>query len=130
MGVGASPPEALAGREGQTFSVGNYVCNAESGPLEGATFTGSNIWHWNSGNATFVSGNGVARKPGAQAVYETTTGKMKLLMNGNQVVGFEGEGKGIYRVATGSAAALEGKTVSYKFKSTGPGRFEVVSTVD
>ena len=130
MGVGSSSPEALAGREGQTFSIGNYVCTAESGPLEGATFTGANIWHWKSGSATVVSGTGVARKPGAQAVYETTTGQMKLIMNGNQVVGFEGEGKGIYRIATGSAAPLEGKTISYKFKSIAPGRFEVVTTID
>lgn len=128
--VGNSPQEALAGREGQAISFGTFVCSTEGGPLDGITLTGANLWHWSGGSATLVTGSSVGRKPGAHTVFESTGGKMKLLMNANQVVGFEGEGKGVYRVATGSVAPLEGKTVNFKFKSIAPGRFEVVGTID
>jgi hypothetical protein len=128
--VGNSPPEQLAGREGQSISIGTYVCTAEGGPMQGATMTGTSVWHFSSGAAKGVSGTGVARAPGGLAVYEHTGATMKFLMNGNQVVGFEGDGKGTWRVASGSASALEGKTYTFTFKSTAPGRFDVDTKID
>jgi hypothetical protein len=69
------------------------------------------------------SNSGVARKPGATVVYVGPEGKLALTMTDGKVTGFTGSGKGVYVLATGSAASLAGKPYTWTAKSTGPMQF-------
>jgi len=72
-----------------------------------------------------LSGLGVTRKPGATTAYQHTEGKQSLVMTDGKVTGATGSGRGRYTLATGAAAANNGKTYSYTFRSTAPGQFIV-----
>lgn len=130
MSVGTSPPEQLVGSQGQSVSVGNYTCQMVGGPLDGAVGTGTSIWHYDRGVGKVLNSAGVTRRPDGQAVWDQTDATITLHMTEGRVTGFSGAGKGQFKLATGSGAALNGKPYTFKFQSTGPGRFEVETTVD
>lgn len=125
--VGSSAMEPLGDREGHSIAVGQLTCRVEGGPLDGGILTGSNINEWDKTNGVLLSGAGVTRKPGATAAYQITEGKTSVTMADGKATGFTASGKGRWTMATGTAAALKGKTYSYTAKSTGPGQiaFEV-----
>jgi len=122
---GGGAPEQLGDREGHAISVGNYSCRMDSGPLSGGVLTGTGIWEWDKGNAKLISNGGVIRKPGASAAYQITEGKLALTITDGKVTGATGAGEGIYSVAVGDAAALNGKSFSWTTKSTGPAMFQI-----
>jgi hypothetical protein len=122
---GGSPPEQLGDREAHAISVGNYSCRMDSGPLAGGVLTGTGIWEWDKTNAKMISNGGVIRKPGSGAAYQITEGKISLTLTDGKVTGSTGEGAGIYSVAVGDAAPLNGKSFSWTTKSTGPGTFQI-----
>ena len=123
FGVGG--PEQLGDREGHAISAGNYSCRADSGPLAGGVLTGTGIWEWDKSSAKMISNGGVVRKPGSSAGYQITEGKLALTITDGKVTGATGEGAGIYSVAVGDAASLNGKSFSWTTKSTGPLMFQI-----
>ncbi|MEO8186366.1 MAG: hypothetical protein ABI580_03270 [Burkholderiaceae bacterium] len=123
--VGTAPQEPLGDREGHTLFAPNYSCRVEGGPLDGGLVTGISIYEWDKLNGTGLSGNGVIRKPGATAVYELTEFKNTRTMTNGKVTGFEGIGRGTYKLATGSASSLAGKAFSFTAGPNGPGQFVV-----
>jgi hypothetical protein len=127
--VGGGAPEPIEDREGHSILVNDYSCRADSGPLSGGVWTGRAIWEWDKTNAVLVSGNGVVRKPGATVVYQEARGKLALTMTDGKVTGFAASGQGSFRTATGSAAALAGKSYTFASKPTGQGQFAVEVTV-
>jgi hypothetical protein len=122
---GGTLPEQLGDREGHAISVGNYSCRTDSGPLAGGVLTGSGIWEWDKTTAKMISNGGVVRKPGSAAAYQITEGKISLTITDGKVTGSTGEGTGIYSVAVGEAASLNGKSFSWTTNTTGPGRFQI-----
>lgn len=120
--VGSNAPEPLGDREGHSIAVGQLTCRVEGGPLDGGVLTGTSINEWDKTSAVLLSGSGVTRKPGATSAYQNTEGKGALTLTDGKVSGFTGSGKGRWTMATGTAAALKGKTYSYTFKSTSPGQ--------
>jgi hypothetical protein len=122
---GIGPQEALGDREGHNLSVTNYSCRVEGGPLEGGLVTGNTIYEWDKINGTGLAGNGVVRKPGATAVFQLADFKNTLTMADSKVTGFLATGHGTYKLATGSASSLVGKTFSYTSRPNGPGQFVV-----
>lgn len=123
--VGIGPQEPLGDREGHNLSVTNYSCRVEGGPLDGALVTGNTIYEWDKINGTGLAGNGVVRKPGATAVFQLADFKNTLTMVDSKVSGFLATGHGTYKLATGSASSLLGKTFSYMSRPNGPGQFVV-----
>jgi len=128
--IGNSPTEPLGDREGHAVGVGQYTCRTDGGPLDGGMLTGMTIWEYDKNNGRSLSGMGVTRKPGALAAYQQTEAKVALTLTDGKVTGFTGSGRGRYTVATGTAAALDGKAYSFTFNSTGPGQFAVEGKVD
>lgn len=128
--IGNSPPEPLGDREGHAVAVGQFTCRTEGGPLDGGVLTGMQVWEYDKSNAVAVAGSGITRKPGATAAYQTTEAKLALTIVDGKPVGFTGSGRGIYKLATGSAAVLNGKGYSYTFATTGPFQFAVDVKVD
>lgn len=123
--VGNSLPEALGDREGHAVSVGEITCRVEGGPGDGGVLTGVAINEWDKGQAVVLSGSGVTRKPGGISAYQHTEGKLSVVMADGKVTGMTGSGRGRVTLATGTVAALAGKTYSYTFNTTGPGLFVV-----
>ena len=101
------------------------TCRVEGGATDGGVLTGTTIYEWDKGVATLLSGLGVTRKPGATTAYQHTEGKQSLVMTDGKVTGATGSGRGRYTLATGAAAANNGKTYSYTFRTTAPGQFIV-----
>ncbi|MGO4391284.1 hypothetical protein AB4Z46_08015 [Variovorax sp. M-6] len=128
QGVGAAPQEPAG--EGRTVSVSQYSCLNEGGPLEGSVMTGTTIWDSNKGASVSLSGSGVIRKPGSLVVYVVTESTNSTTMVDGKVTGFSGTGKGVYQLATGGASSLAGKSFTFKFHSTGFGRFVVDTSLD
>lgn len=123
--VGNNAPEALGDREGHAISVSDYACRVEGSSSDGGLLTGRTIYEWDKTNAVGLTGSGVTRKPGATTSYINTETKAALTMVDGKPAGVSGSGRGHYTMATGSAAALKGKSYSFTFKSTGPGQFVV-----
>jgi hypothetical protein len=110
------------------LQVNNYACRVESGPMAGAILTGTNVLEWNGPRATVLSGNGIARKAGSIAVLHVLEGGMTLQLTDGKVTGYESSGKGVARLATGDAAALNGRTYTYVVRPAGAAEFVIEST--
>ena len=123
--IGTGPQEPLGDREGHAVSVTSYTCRVEGGPLDGGVLTGTTIYEWDKTNAVGLSGNGVVRKAGGTAVYQLGEFKNSLTMADGKVTGFVGSGQGTYKMATGSAASLAGKTFSYVVRPNGSSQFVI-----
>lgn len=128
--IGTSPQEQLGDREGHTIAVHSYSCRVEGGPLDGAVLTGMGVYDWDKTNAIGITGNGVGRKAGAVVVYQLGEFKNSLTMVDGKVTGFLGSGQGIYKLATGTAAALAGKTFSYTVRPAGFNQFVLDAKID
>ena len=123
--VGYTPPEPLGDREGHSISVTQGTCRVEGGPTDGSILTGTNIIEWDKGNGVILTGAGVTRKPGATTAYQHSEGKVTLTMTDGKVTGSTASGRGRVTMATGGAAALNGKTYSYTSKTVEPGQYVV-----
>jgi hypothetical protein len=123
--VGSSPPEPLGDREGHSISSSMVSCRAEGGPLIGGVLTGTTTYEWEKGAGVLLAGSGIIRKPGATTAYRIIEGKIALIMTDGKVTGSTGSGKGVYTMATGTAATLAGKTFTYSTRPTAPGQFAI-----
>jgi hypothetical protein len=128
--IGADAPlEPLGDREGHSISISQFSCRVDSGPMSGGVSTGTGIWEWNGPNAVLVSQHGVIRKAEATLVFVDTAGTLALTMAGDKVTGWAASGRVTFPVATGSAAAMAGKSATWTAKPTGPAQFSIdVST--
>jgi hypothetical protein len=109
----------------------NVVWFANRGPLmDDGILTGTGITEWDKTNGVLLSGSGVARKPGATTAYRNTEAKVALTLSDGKVVGSSGSGRGVFTMATGTAAALGAKTYTYTFKSVGPGQTVIDVKID
>ncbi len=121
--IGASPPEPLGDSEGHAISSGDVSCRVEDGPLAGGVMTGTHMYEWNKGTGVTLAGSGIVRKPGATTTYRIDEGRVTLTMVDGKVRGSTGSGKGVYTMAIGTAAALNGKAFTYTTRTTAPGQF-------
>jgi hypothetical protein len=128
--VGTSPPESLGDREGHSISVVQQSCRVEGGPMEGAIMTGSVVYEWDKAQGIGLSGHAVMRKAGATVVLQLGEFKNALTMTDGKATGFLGTGQGSYKLVTGSATVLAGKTFTYVGKPSGPGQYTVEIKVD
>jgi hypothetical protein len=64
------------------------------------------------------------------AVYQLVEQKTTVTVADGKVTGFTGTNKSVYKLATGSAASLTGKSITSTYKTIGGGRWVVESTMD
>lgn len=113
------------GREGQTAELTHFMCDITGGLLNGFVATGTNILEPRQGGARLVGSMVVAQKAGSTVVYEVSEGTRRFKKSKGRVVGWESTGKGTFKTATGTAAALAGRSFSSVVKSGDPGRFTI-----
>jgi len=128
--VGVATQEPLGDRDGHVLSVAPYSCVSQGGVLDGAVMSGTNIWELDKGAGLTVTGNGVVRKPGTLVLYTVTEGSYTLTMADGKVTGFSGIAKGVYKLTSGAAAHLAGKSFTARFRSIERGQFVIDTTVD
>lgn len=107
-----------------------FTCRVRGGLLDGFVATGTNIWDGKMQDGVLLGSLVVARKAGSVVVYEVTQ-VTRLAQPDDAADGqWEGRGAGVYKLGTGSAAALAGKSFRSVARSTGAGTFTIDTTVD
>lgn len=123
--AGASALEPLGDRQGHAIREVHYVCTGQSGPMQGGTMTATGIYEWSGNEGKLLAANGVMRKPGSVVVFDTTEGSGSLVLVDGRPIGARTTGKGVYRLATGAAADLNGKTFTYSTRPAPNGQFVI-----
>jgi hypothetical protein len=128
--AGANGMEPVGDREGHAVQVSHGTCRLVGGPLDGAVMATNTIWEHDKGAAKALSGDGVIRKPGAMAAYRLSSGTFAFVMKDGKVAGWTASGKAMYTMATGTAAALAGKSFSWTAQPTGASEYVIESVLD
>lgn len=123
--VGFPFPDPVGDRPDHNLLTVEYSCLGTEGMLKGAVYTASNTVEWDGPKGTFLIGGGVHRIPGGRAVTQATEGTASPVMRDGKPVGNETSGKGIIKFASGSLAALAGKTIHFVTKPISPIRFTI-----
>jgi len=125
---GANAIEPVADREGQSLLAAAASCVVQGGPMDGGVETQHNLWHYDRGAGTLLSGQAVARKPGALSASLITQGALTFQMSEGRMTGWSASGRGRLTLATGGAAALDGKSFAWTASPTGPRSYVVQVT--
>jgi hypothetical protein len=121
--IGTSPQEALGDRSGHALLTIQYICFGVEGLLKDAIYTASNVTEVDGSKRTYLFGGGVHRVAGGIAVTQIVEGTGSLEMKDGKPAGATNTGKIVFKFASGTLAALSGKTVNFVAKTTGVGRF-------
>jgi hypothetical protein len=113
--VGLPSMDLVGDREGHQLSSFQFSCFAVDGILKGAVYSATTVSEWDGPQVTQLLAGGVHRAPGGLAVTQMMVGTGAMILK---------DGK----PASGTLAALAGKTVSYDSKATGPNRFTIEFT--
>jgi hypothetical protein len=105
--------------------VSDFTCRITGGLLDGFVATGTNIMEPQEGGSRLVGSIIVAQKAGSIVVYEVSEATRRLKTIKGGVLGWESTSVGTYKLATGSAAPLAGKSFSAVARSGGPGVFTI-----
>lgn len=125
--VGAPQHERLD-RDDHSLRVNSYSCRVSGGALDGFVATATNIWEFERGAARLLAATGVLRKPGAAVVYQGE-GSQELIVAHGKPMGWTSAGTGVFKLATGSAAALAGKSFTFAARPEGTSVFTIETAV-
>jgi hypothetical protein len=124
--VGPAAPEPLGDRNGHSILSYSYSCVGVDGVLKDAVVTAFTVVEWDGPKTSTATALGVHRAPGGAAIAQVLEGAGSVIMKDGKPVGTELSGKTAFKFASGTLAALSGKTVNFASKSTGLNRFEIV----
>jgi hypothetical protein len=105
-----------------------YSCFGVDGLLKGDVHTASSVSEWDDSKGTFLIGGGVLRSAGGYAVAQITEGTASVVLHDGKPVGTDSSGKGLFKFASGTLAALSGKVFKFVSKPTGILRFDMEFT--
>ena len=125
---GTASQEPIGDRNGHQLSAVQFSCLGVDGVLKGAVYTATSITEWDGPRGTYLLTGGVHRAPGGLAVTQTLEGTGSILLKDGKPVGWENSGKSIFKFASGTLAALAGKTVKFTSKGKGLNRFDIEFT--
>ena len=128
--VGAVSQDPIGDKDGHRITTVQYSCFGVEGLLKGALYSGFSTSEWDGPQGTYLSGGGIIRVAGGLAVTQLTEGTGSVVMKDGKPAGSEASGKGLIKFASGTLAALSGKTVKFETKPTGVGRFSIELTAD
>ena len=119
------------GHEGRPAQLSHFTCRIKGGPLHGSFVTGTNIWDVSDGAGGMLLGSiAIAQRAGSNVMYEVHDVSRRPQTREGRVVGWEATSWGIYKSATGTAAALAGKTFTSVVHYTGPRTFIIENIVN
>lgn len=124
--------ERLAGLapDGGAAELSRFTCRVKGGPLDGFVATGTNLWGGRLRDGLLLGSLVVARKAHSVVVYEVQEVTRRARAPGTDAPSWEGQGTGVYKLATGVAAHLAGKSFHSIARSAGPGAFTIETVVE
>ncbi|WFU80612.1 MULTISPECIES: hypothetical protein [Bradyrhizobium] len=120
--------EPVGDRNGHVIVSLQYTCRVADGLLRDAGITAISVSEWDSEKGTYLASLDVHRALGGYAVGQLLEGDGSSVMEDNRAVGIAASGKTVFKFASGSLAALSGKTVKFTTKPVGSRRFEMEFT--
>ena len=123
--VGISNPEPLGDRAGHGLASYQFSCFGVDGILKGAVYSAVHVSEWEGPQGNFLLTGGVHRVAGGFAVSQMTEGTGSVIMKDGKPVGVTSSGKVVFKLGSGTLAALSGKAARFTSKSTGANRFEL-----
>ncbi|MCL2641778.1 MAG: hypothetical protein FWD53_13090 [Phycisphaerales bacterium] len=129
--VGPVSQEPIGDKDGHRLISIQYSCFGVEGLVKGALYSGTATNEWDGPQATYLFGGGITRAAGGLAVAQVTEGASgPVVMEEGKPVGNEFSGKGVFKFASGTLAALSGKAVRWETKPAGFGRFTLEIRTD
>jgi hypothetical protein len=123
--VGIGSPEPLGDRAGHGLMSYQFSCYGVDGILKGAVYSAVHVSEWDGRQGTFLLAGGVHRVAGGFAVTQMTEGTATVILKDGKPAGATGSGKALFKLGSGTLAALSGKAAKFTSKSTGANRFEL-----
>ena len=119
------------GHDGRPAQLSHFTCNITGGPMHGSFVTGTNIWDMSNGAGGMLLGSiAIAQCAGANVMYEVHDVTRHPQTREGKVVGWEASSWGVYKSATGTAAALAGKTFKSVVHYTGDRTFTIENIIN
>jgi hypothetical protein len=128
--VGTPSQEPIGDRDGHGLATVQISCSGVSGLLKDAVYTSSSTSEWDGSQGTYFAGGGIIRVPGGLAVTQLTEGVGSAVMKDGKPAGREASGKGLFKFASGTLAALSGRANRWEAKPAGFNRFSLEVTTD
>ena len=123
--VGIGTPEPIGDRAGHGLLSYQFSCYGVDGLLKGAVYSAVHVSEWDGPQGNFLLAGGVHRVAGGFAVTQMTEGTASVSMKDGKPAGVTGSGKAVFKLGSGSLAALSGKATKFTTKVTGANRFEL-----
>jgi len=115
--------------DGGAAELSRFTCRVKGGPLDGFVATGTNLWGGRLRDGLLLGSLVVARKAHSVVVYEVQQVTRRARAPGSDARSWEGQGTGVYKLATGAVAHLAGKSFHSIARSAGPGAFTIETVV-
>ena len=122
--IGTIGLEPIGDRDGHLLRSFDYSCVGVDGLFKGAVLTGYSVSEVDGPRVTFHLAGGVHRTAGGLAVGQTLEGTGSSVMQEGKAARATASGKMIFEFASGTLAALSGKTFKWAVKPIGFNRFE------
>ena len=120
---GIQAPEPIGDRSGHSLVTTQFSCFGVDGLLKNAVYSAVNVSEWDGPKASQLQAGGTHRVAGGLAVTQILDGTQSMIIKDGKPIGSEGTGTAAVRFASGTLAAMSGKTLKFTTKSTGPSRF-------
>jgi hypothetical protein len=122
--IGPQGLEPIGDRNGHLLRSFDFSCVGVDGLLKGAVYTAISVSEVDGPQATFHFAGGIHRTAGGLAVGQMLEGAGSTVMQEGKAR-FPSSGKMIFKFASGTLAALSGKTFKWATKPIGFNRFEM-----
>jgi hypothetical protein len=123
--VGTIIQEPVGDRERHDIVSLEYTCRGLDGLLKDAGVTAVSVGEWDGQKGKYLASLGIHRAPGGIAVGQLLEGTSSLVMKDGKPLGIEASGTTVFKFASGTLAAISGKTVKFATKPTDLGRFVI-----
>nr|WP_027522040.1 hypothetical protein [Bradyrhizobium sp. Ec3.3] len=120
--------EPVGDRNGHIIVSLQYTCRVADGLLKDAGITGISVSEWDGEKGKYLASLDVHRALEGFAVGQLLEGIGSSVMENNRTAGIAASGKTAFKFASGSLAALSGKTVKFTTMPAGARRFELEFT--
>lgn len=128
--VGPVSQEPIGDRDGHRIVTVQFSCLGVDGLMKGALYSGLSTSEWDGSQGKYYTGGGTVRTVGGLAVTLLTEGVGTAIMKDGKPAGTEASGKGVFKFASGTLAALSGKTDRWQARPAGFGRFTLEVMTD
>ncbi len=117
--------EPIGDRDGHLLRSVDYSCVGVDGLLKGGVYTAISASEVDGLQVTFHLAGGVHRTAEGLAVVQSLEGTGSTVMQEGRPARFPASGKLIFKLASGTLAALSGKTFKWATKPIGFNRFDM-----